>query len=413
MISSFEPPVPPATCVPKSGLPLCVSSAALFDSGLPPAGCSSSSAASAPFDTAAPSEAAPLLPGGSPPAVCPGSLFHGVDSGSSLQRGPVGANDAKCGLPSSHIRADCTQEGEIVCGIAFSVFWDAASLLCPFRTLPRSGNRGPSWRVWPMPLPFPQLHCPEIRKKDSETSRRLALNVCVLCLSWLHLGCPRVAPAELFLGAPLTKEQWASVNQLSPGVTAWNSNPPVDSEAMGRSAAKIESVEGLLRDIKVCLGSSPGVRGESDEASSVPGALESLAKPVDPGRVKFAGIPSFDPRPFLDSAACKHYEFPISQCTVDPPRSAPPRVSVRCSTSAALQLLEKLDSGDRLALLPERSIPAGRECGLFSVPKSALKDRMVLDARRRTASPTLPKALSSRSAALSNFSTFLFPMIVW
>ena len=158
VISSFELPVPPATCVPKSGLPLCVSSAALFDSGLPPAGCSSSSTASAPFDTAAPSEAAPPLPGGSPPAVCPGSLFHGVGAGSALQRGPVGANGAKCGLPSSHIRADCTQEGafadpvlpcrprrvlclclvrallqsqEIVCGIAFSVFWDAASPLCP------------------------------------------------------------------------------------------------------------------------------------------------------------------------------------------------------------------------------------------------------------------------------------------
>ena len=49
--------------------------------------------------------------------------------------------------------------------------------------------------------------------------------------------------------------------------------------------------------------------------------------------------------------------------------------------AAALRLLEQLDAGDRLALLPERSIPVGRECGLFSVPKSALKDRMVLDAR--------------------------------
>ena len=86
-------------------------------------------------------------------------------------------------------------------------------------------------------------------------------------------------------------------------------------------------------------------------------------------------------RPFLDSETRKQYEFPLSQCCVDPPRSAPPRVSVRCSTSAALRLLEQLDAGDRLALLPERSIPVGRECGLFSVPKSALKDRMVLDAR--------------------------------
>ena len=140
-------------------------------------------------------------------------------------------------------------------------------------------------------------------------------------------------------------------------------------------------MEGLLKDIRGCLGPNPDNSGEPVSAFSALGALECLAKPVEPRRIKFVGVPTFDPRPFLDSETRKQYEFPLSQCCVDPPRSAPPRVSVRCSTSAALRLLEQLDAGDRLALLPERSIPVGRECGLFSVPKSALKDRMVLDAR--------------------------------
>ena len=50
-----------------------------------------------------------------------------------------------------------------------------------------------------------------------------------------------------------------------------------------------------------------------------------------------------------------------------------------------MKLLEKLDASGRLKLLPASQVAAGFENGLFSIPKDAEKDRMVLDARRPNA----------------------------
>ena len=59
----------------------------------------------------------------------------------------------------------------------------------------------------------------------------------------------------------------------------------------------------------------------------------------------------------------------------------PPRVKVRVASKDKLALLEKLDSVDRLALVPVGHVRQGYENGLFTVPKDEARDRMVLDAR--------------------------------
>ena len=111
--------------------------------------------------------------------------------------------------------------------------------------------------------------------------------------------------------------------------------------------------------------------------------IEHVAKDVEPHRYHFHGRPSFDAQQFLDEENRAKYLCPFEfakQVSADDP--ALPRVKVRGSKQNKMKLLEKLDSGGRLRLLPVSRVAGGFENGLFSIPKDAEKDRMVLDARR-------------------------------
>ena len=58
-----------------------------------------------------------------------------------------------------------------------------------------------------------------------------------------------------------------------------------------------------------------------------------------------------------------------------------PTVQVRVPRSKVWGLLELFDAGGRLGLHSLSEIDFGRCCGLFTVPKDGLRDRLVLDAR--------------------------------
>ena len=108
------------------------------------------------------------------------------------------------------------------------------------------------------------------------------------------------------------------------------------------------------------------------------------AKDIDASRLKFHGIPSFDPRPYLDNRNRAHYERPQDAVFPVDPQTLP-NVKLRASPPARMQFLEKLDSGQRLQLVPWRNVEKGFENGAFAIPKDQEKDRLVLDARRPNA----------------------------
>ena len=58
-----------------------------------------------------------------------------------------------------------------------------------------------------------------------------------------------------------------------------------------------------------------------------------------------------------------------------------PHVRVRCSRKVQLDLLEKLDSSGRLALLPLSQVRKGLENGMFAIPKDEVRDLLIMDAR--------------------------------
>ena len=233
-------------------------------------------------------------------------------------------------------------------------------------------------------MPFPSLHRRSARRQQPDVCRKLALNATILVLSWLYLGRPSAVREDcnLGLGTPLTLEQWQVVRTLGRGITAWNEQPIIGPEAMGRSAAKVESCELILTELR------KGSRLESPGpwiSARVCGKLDlepaTLAQPVVADRLRFVGTPSFEASPFLDSHSRAVFERPLDFARHVPDEERVPFTQVRCGRPGAIKLLELLDGCDRLSLMPSAQVRLRLLNGLFTVPKSLDRDRMVLDAR--------------------------------
>ena len=102
-----------------------------------------------------------------------------------------------------------------------------------------------------MPLPFPEMHCRRARRQQADAPRKLGLNYIVLVLHFLSSAERPLDTDNIGLGARLTKQQWEVVKAFRPLVDSWNSHGFVDSNAMGRSAAKVESIEELLERLEL------------------------------------------------------------------------------------------------------------------------------------------------------------------
>ena len=281
----------------------------------------------------------------------------------------------------------------------FSVLGRAKTPLANFwhslRSAPPGKLPGQRGRLWPMPVPYPDLHRPGGQRSRSDVPRKLALNATVLVWSWLYLGQPATPRRSdaLGLGTPLSSEQWAVVETLGRGVEAWNAQPLIGPEAMGRNAAKVESCEEILRalegkgDQAARFSFPAGGHEPSAEvlSSQICGTLNlepaSLAQSIVPERLRFFEEPSFDPRPFLSSQSRAVYRRPLDFARPIPEEEAVPRTQVRCSRDAAVRLLEVLDKCGRLALRPREAIRDRVLNGLFAIPKDLQRDRMILDAR--------------------------------
>ena len=303
------------------------------------------------------------------------------------------------GFPSNYSCCQCLGS------IAFETVSRARSDLSSTFHRICSSRRGsvplPDWKVWPMPLPFPEMHAQKARRRQVDGPRKMALNYLVLIFNFIAAGESPVPTEAIGLGSRLTRQQWAVVKRLRPLVDSWNAQPDVDASAMGRSAAKVESIEFVLQELEEDVratgafeygGPTRATCGSTEfcnnnghpgtVAGKSAAALDHLAKEIEPARIFFHGRPTFDPLPFLDNENQQKFARPLDlaeRLSADDARV--PKVNLRCSLKQRMALLEKLDSGGRLHLLPLHAVRRGFESGMFAIPKDELRDRLIMDSR--------------------------------
>ena len=174
-----------------------------------------------------------------------------------------------------------------------------------------------------MPLPFPEMHASKRRGRGKRSQvdgcRKLGLNFVILVFNFLYAG-----PAAEFrsavpgLGTALNFKQWAVVKRLTPMVDQWNNESAVGPAEMGRTAAKIESVEEVIDELSKLEKGARDVSGYSrHQPQSLPAGwskggdpgevcgrlhktVEHVAKELEADRIKLWSTPCFDPLPFLD-----------------------------------------------------------------------------------------------------------------
>lgn len=296
-------------------------------------------------------------------------------------------------------------------------------------------EEGTAFSIWPMPPPYPQWMRPgnacDKRGAEGTMEKQKALNLIVLNLSWQHLGQPSRAPPSLRLGRKLNGRQWAVVRRFDEMLDALLLAGDIGPAEMGRTAAKMEGLEGILQSLHafakaagldaIAQGSllrtdarepnqAPSLRpGALDDAGEVVGVYrgEELinAKDIEPSRLSFPQEkPEFDPTPFLDEQHRQCYDNPTSLAVETEVVEPPPRVQIKASKQQSKDLLRFLDKHKRLTLAPEQKVRADRCCGAFSLLKDSHKDRLIIDARPANAvEPTLSsftKTLGSISALL-------------
>ena len=261
----------------------------------------------------------------------------------------------------------------------------------------------PEWQVWPMPLPFPEVHLRAKSRRLEDSQRKLGINYVVTVLNWLSSGETQLDVRKIRLGCRLNRMQWGVVKRIRPLVDSWNRQGAVGPSEMGRSAPKVETIEAELRRLEEVVAETQGwsssyfagvrrgdiqrevgLSGHPGEViGKMGGSLEHVAKEVEPDKLKFHEFPSFDPEPFLDYKNRRVYRHPLDHAeNVDPDDPRSPKVKIRCRAGQKIKIIEKLDEVKRLALLPSRTVRRGFENGLFSLVKDAKRDRMILDARR-------------------------------
>ncbi|CAE7238074.1 unnamed protein product [Symbiodinium sp. CCMP2456] len=284
---------------------------------------------------------------------------------------------------------------------SFAVFFSSYFRCAQDR--PEPGHTASS--PWPMPLPYFGACDGEKNVSESlndgrqESALKVALNMIVASLSWLHLGRPREAPLAVRGFRHLSSEQWAHVNRLAGMMRDIVCHSPVSAEDMGRVASKIENLEDVASSLRkkadrlavLCRGyghSSGAARVadpvEMDFVQEVRGSLGSnmTAKPVVASRLEFGEAPKFNPSQYMDALSLDHYLYPIDHSVPeDQCPEAPPRARILATPVEKLALFRKLDQGGRLRFLPATITRQRCLNGLFSVPKSLAADRLILDAR--------------------------------
>ena len=250
-----------------------------------------------------------------------------------------------------------------------------------------------------MPVPYPEAFRRGASMSAAEAARKKGVNAIVIALNFLHLDRPSRASMPLVAGKPLSALQWAAVRRFEHFLQAWIDVSPVDANSMGRTAAKVESLEDALHSLEHSAqefanlhrgyysGAPKGRNLDlSPSSNKFQGSIGldkmSTFKPVDPSRLQFVGLPSFDPTPYLDSQTSAVFNDPINNRL--PPsdfHGKVPHVRVHCSRRQRVKLFELLDSTRRFAVHTPSEVSTKFGSGLFCVVKDLNRDRLILDSR--------------------------------
>jgi len=256
-----------------------------------------------------------------------------------------------------------------------------------------------------MPVPYPKWFVAGNEPRPGRAGYKLmcqqkAVNFIIVVLSWLFLNRPTVAPSCIRLHASLSKKQWAVVHRFERQVAELAATPAVGPEQMGRTAAKVESLDSLLEMLHEQAArllpeaykrqpseSAVSKLGAAPDAGSVVGSLkfgsQMVAKEVETSRLSVPhDPPEFDPGDLLPFHHREVFNDPV-KFAADPMTASesPPRVQLHASRRQAFELLHFLDQRHRLTLAPESKVRPTHLCGVFAIIKDQQKDRMILDAR--------------------------------
>lgn len=341
------------------------------------------------FPSHSPVAAAPSLRSSSSARVLRDSVKCSWGASSRIQMGKPLKKDVKemrpPGSNASTVRAP-TLWNSLLRWMLRSRAGKLGSFLHSFLAGVGRGNKPCTLRsVWPLPVPYRfDVYAED---GDEELALQRAVNVMVLVLNWLHLGSPSRSPPNLDASATLTPPQQSVVQRLRRFCQHWIAAGPIAAADMGRTASKIEDLEeqlaflgGLADQLKDTTGSgrSPMLVG----GAALPPGDPTIAKDIEAHRLKFTGVPAFDPRPWMTAEAEVWYDRPLD-CALPPEEQFEevPHVQVKGKRKEILKLLHALDNSNRLAIFPQEDIRAGYQSGMFSLIKNLQKDRLILDSR--------------------------------
>ena len=260
-------------------------------------------------------------------------------------------------------------------------------------------------KLWPMPIPFPWIWgVRAVNYPSGIWSRSFCkhLNFTVCILNWLRLRRPNRAPFAACIGT-LSSPQAQCLERLASLSFPWDSAETITTSDLGRSALKVENVDGILKRLQEVARenhlaldpyqqhwSAPreGVRfagyAGKDRGTVVIGRLKGssleVGGSIDCDRLKFWEVPRFDATPFLDSTTLQALDDP--QALYRPNPDVPiPQVRFRGTRSSQIKFYHRLDDSNRLALFEEREVDTETLVGGFSVYKDSSWDRLIVDAR--------------------------------
>lgn len=338
-----------------------------------------------------------------------GESFEQTATPESLHDDAPSAEKVRRKVPGANARTVCPQQW-LNSSFRFirNLGGHFAGFLRSFHRKPATSSKLRSTALmWPMPLPYPGAFLKSALNENRAFQR--GVNLCVASLNWIHLRRPETCPPEIVLFEKLGKKQWQIVHQIEGCLKAWMDCPPITSEAMGRTAAKVEDIEAavyrlgafesqafavfdeLFTDssgqprVKTSRSRlSPGLQKVSpgEFCGELPGVDVVVAKQIEADRLEFRGEPNFNPSPFLDSHGQAIFERPLS-CALHP-LECPcpiPQVKVHALEREKWRLLEKLDASGRLGVVRASEVLPGFQAGLFCVPKDAERDRLIFDSR--------------------------------
>lgn len=217
--------------------------------------------------------------------------------------------------------------GQLPCGIqccvgCYAVKLESSVLFNSFLAGASKGNKPCTPQsVWPLPIPF--WIDASTEGDEAEAALKRAINAMVMVLNWLHLKSPAHIPKNFDAFAPLTEVQQTVVERLRRFCIHWLEAGEIAAEDMGRTASKVEDLEGQLAylsgladRLKASTGSGRAPMVVGHATSPFPGE-PTLAKDIEAHRLKFTGVPAFDPRDWLTDEARVWYDKPLD-CSLPP-----------------------------------------------------------------------------------------------